>query len=71
MHARKQPSISVDKTLSTSSSIPEFAARHGLGISTVWKLIAAGKIQVTRMTPRVTRITYEAEQEFLKAHTIR
>jgi predicted DNA-binding transcriptional regulator AlpA len=49
----------------TSSTIPDFAARHGLAVSTVWQWIKDGRLHAARLGPRATRITAAEEARFL------
>ena len=46
-------------------SIPDFAQRWGIPVSTVWDWIAKGRLSVTKLGPRATRIPYEEEQRLV------
>lgn len=53
-----------------SWSIPEFAARHGIGQTSVYAEIKAGRLQARKMGAR-TIITREAEDAWLSALPVR
>ena len=48
------------------SSIPDFASRWNMPVSTVWHAIKIGRIKVVKFGPRATRIPYEEEQRLVE-----
>ena len=46
-------------------SVPQFAAKYGVGESTAWSWIARGLLTATKIGPNVTRILPEHERAWL------
>ena len=47
------------------SSVPNFAKRWNVPVSTVWAWIADGRLKVTKLGPRATRIPLDEEQRLI------
>ena len=47
------------------SSIPDFAKRWNVPVSTVWDWIAKGRLKATKIGPRATRIPFDEEQRLV------
>jgi predicted DNA-binding transcriptional regulator AlpA len=54
-------------TPTDSLTIPQFAAKHRIGKSTVWSWISQGLLIATTIGPRTTRILAEHEAAWLAA----
>lgn len=46
-------------------TVPQFARKHKVGVSTVWSWIAQGRLTATKLGPNVTRILPEHEATWL------
>jgi excisionase family DNA binding protein len=47
------------------STVPDFARRWNVPVSTVWAWIAEGRLKATKLGPRATRIPLEEEQRLV------
>jgi excisionase family DNA binding protein len=51
----------------THLSVREFGRQIGVSNRTIWTWIAAGRLEVVRLTPRTTRIAVAEVERFLAA----